>query len=725
MKLDCWPLFAAAALLSGQVRPTSAQQQDSLRPATTIKNETIHVRTRHHLSGSNSNNINNNLHNHNQPPPIGKEQRSARNVARPLVLEPAPAQVSRQPLQQDRVGQQVSAGSKAVLSVLLAIVLLALSSTMFDFVRSQRNQRRRRQRQRPKGYDDIHSQDSGDANTESMLINETDSDYSQSTTSGGGGGDTGGSSEDNHTTRRLVRQIFFSFSLLHSFAHIFHQPPEQKSPQKLLTAKFIQHTHEEQQQPRKLSIDSLHGLRFLSMIWIIIIHTYSFAFQWSFFKSSASENIYKTAASQLIANGAFACDSFFLIGGFLLPYLTFPAYSPRSSSGNNSQHSTRALAPENKPTQAVILLSPGSGGSSSSSSSSKQQQATAAKKLVKEEKFKFTFARLCTNLLHRYLRMMPLMMAIIGLSATLLRYLGEGPAWDYSTQMYDKWCRKNWWINGLFLHNFLNTQNMCLSHSWYAAVDLQLFLFGQVILFILARSKWLGILTCCLSLFGGQLITALITLLYHLPALPLHTSVSPASMSLYYGEIYIKPYCRASPYLIGILLAYLMRTTSLGQVKLKRWQVATGWTLSIFALLVILLSTLPAMNGQPPGELESALYNALSRPLWACATGWMVFACITNHGGHLEKLLSWRHFIPFSRLSYSAFLVHPIVMAISYGGRTASVPFSHYLMLCLVLGNIVITYASAFLLSSLFELPLLSVERALKQSWSSNKQSSC
>lgn len=615
--------------------------------------------------------------------------------------------------------------------------------------------------------------------------------------------------------------------------------------------------HKQQQQQQPLSIDSLHGLRFLSMIWIIIIHTYSFAFQWSFFKYT-SENIYKTAASQLIANGAFACDSFFLIGGFLLPYLTFPAHSPaasqRAEDGDSSEEepsehiagacdllyplpsppaspapspatASKAVKQSSKQQQLIhhqqrskpppamaanLLLQPsqqqqqqqldcalpsrsasacssqpaaaaqatdGSINSLSRSSLNsfdsrqsaaaftsanthhqyQQQQSAklaphlfplncfraqqvslatnseksfvAAAKLRARERsklgtsqrdsdssgIKFTFARLLANLLHRYLRMMPLMMAIIGLSATLLRYLGEGPAWDYSTLMYDKWCRKNWWINGLFLHNFLNRENMCLSHSWYAAVDFQLFLLGQVILFVLARSRRLGIIMCCAFLFGGQLITAALTLVHHLPALPLHASVSQQSMSLYYGEIYIKPYCRASPYLIGILLAYLMRTTSLGQVKLSRWQVAAGWSASIGSLLLILLSTLPAMNGQPPGELESALYNALSRPLWACATGWMVFACITKHGGIFEKILSARHFIPFSRLSYPAFLVHPIVMAISYGGRQASVPFSHYLMLCLVLGNIVITYASAFVLSALFELPLLSVERAVKR----------
>lgn len=121
------------------------------------------------------------------------------------------------------------------------------------------------------------------------------------------------------------------------------------------------------------------------------------------------------------------------------------------------------------------------------------------------------------------------------------------------------------------------------------------------------------------------------------------------------------------------------------------------------------------MNGHTPSELQSAAYSALSRPLWACATGWMIFACITKQAGPIGSLLSARCFVPFSRLTYPAFLIHPIVMAIFYGSRQSSFHFSHYLMLYLILGNIVITYASAFVLAALFELPLLSIERIVKR----------
>lgn len=62
--------------------------------------------------------------------------------------------------------------------------------------------------------------------------------------------------------------------------------------------------------------------------------------------------------------------------------------------------------------------------------------------------------------LNRYIRMTPTMMFIIGFGATMLRYFGSGPEWTNSTVMFDLWCRKNWWINLLYLHNFIDTDNM-------------------------------------------------------------------------------------------------------------------------------------------------------------------------------------------------------------------------------------------------------------------------
>lgn len=70
------------------------------------------------------------------------------------------------------------------------------------------------------------------------------------------------------------------------------------------------------------------------------------------------------------------------------------------------------------------------------------------------------------------------MMVVIAFCATCLRYIGQGPVWFESITMFDKWCEQNWWVNALYLHNFIKIENMvslvffgnanhCLTYFYY------------------------------------------------------------------------------------------------------------------------------------------------------------------------------------------------------------------------------------------------------------------
>lgn len=62
------------------------------------------------------------------------------------------------------------------------------------------------------------------------------------------------------------------------------------------------------------SISCLHGIKVLCMLWIIIVHSYSFGIQWLFF---SNPNTFKKASEdlfgQIFANGTLAVDVFFFI----------------------------------------------------------------------------------------------------------------------------------------------------------------------------------------------------------------------------------------------------------------------------------------------------------------------------------------------------------------------------------------------------------------------------
>ncbi|XP_076316444.1 nose resistant to fluoxetine protein 6-like isoform X2 [Tachypleus tridentatus] len=359
------------------------------------------------------------------------------------------------------------------------------------------------------------------------------------------------------------------------------------------------------------SIEVLHGIRVLTIIWIITGHSCSFALRWLFFRSSIGiGSVSQSLWIQPLVNGTLSVDTFFFLSGFLVTFLTL-------------------------------------------------------KKLKKSE------GKLHLGLFyfHRYWRMTPLMMVIIAFSAGILRYVFEGPAWLDTVVMYDAWCRKNWWLNALYLQNFIDTSNMCLSHSWYSAVDFQFYLVSPIIIYPFYRGIRWGLPILVGFFVLTSVVTGLITGSQHLPPVPLLTKAIPETvMNTYSSMVYIKPYCRMGPFLVGVTLGYILYSNG-RKVVLKKRYVTLGWFLAFVCSVLALYGMWPAYEGNLPNDLASAMYSALARTAWAIGLAWLTFACTVGYGGFITSLLSWRGFIPFSRLTYSAYLIHPVLMAALYGDK--------------------------------------------------------
>jgi peptidoglycan/LPS O-acetylase OafA/YrhL len=71
----------------------------------------------------------------------------------------------------------------------------------------------------------------------------------------------------------------------------------------------------------------------------------------------------------------------------------------------------------------------------------------------------------------RYIRFAPLLLLTILMHSTWLYRVGSGPLWDKVNFAERQFCRQNWWINMLFLDNYVNVEEKCLIHTWYLAAD--------------------------------------------------------------------------------------------------------------------------------------------------------------------------------------------------------------------------------------------------------------
>lgn len=89
-------------------------------------------------------------------------------------------------------------------------------------------------------------------------------------------------------------------------------------------------------------------------------------------------------------------------------------------------------------------------------------------------------------------RLTPAYFAIIGLYATWMPKLGDGPLWDSRMGLEQERCQISWWKNLLYINNYIGNESLCMFQSWYLATDTQLFVLAPLILYPLWKWKTFG-----------------------------------------------------------------------------------------------------------------------------------------------------------------------------------------------------------------------------------------
>ncbi|KAG8323368.1 hypothetical protein J6590_006377 [Homalodisca vitripennis] len=121
--------------------------------------------------------------------------------------------------------------------------------------------------------------------------------------------------------------------------------------------------------------------------------------------------------------------------------------------------------------------------------------------------------------IHRLIRLLPAYATVVFFYATVYYKLGSGPIWNAVVKQEQDQCRDYWWVNLVFLNNYLGGDKMCLLQSWYIACDFQLFLAGTLLLILLNRRPVLGLSVSGVLLIVASLAPFLGTLWYNRPAL--------------------------------------------------------------------------------------------------------------------------------------------------------------------------------------------------------------
>lgn len=410
------------------------------------------------------------------------------------------------------------------------------------------------------------------------------------------------------------------------------------------------------------TIPVLHGLKAISMIWVILGHTCIICFKYSD-NMEFRRLIQKEFFFQTIINGAFSVDTFFFVSGLLVSFLYFR-------------------------TNAKGKLDPLSKG---------------------RNKFIGGVLHFLGLIFYRFARLTAPYLFVLGVTEVAMKWFNynsvfEVPALDHEN------CPKYWWRNLLYINTLFPVEQMCMLWSWYISDDSQFYVIGAIILIVATRH-----FKSAASLLTVIAVSSWITTGYiaysnsHLPG-------TDDPMALF-DKIYDKPWTRLGPYFIGMCAGWILFKKDC-RISMSKWTLTIGWTVST-GLLLALVYGLYEANLSP---IVGALYSALSHSAWALGLAWIVIACVTGYGGIVNKILSLPILYPFSRVTYCAYLIHPILIRGMVMTTDSPLHLGTAVTLTIFMGQTVASFIVSFVLSLIFEAPVVSMLRIINKVVIQHKQ---
>ncbi|XP_062550333.1 nose resistant to fluoxetine protein 6-like [Armigeres subalbatus] len=392
---------------------------------------------------------------------------------------------------------------------------------------------------------------------------------------------------------------------------------------------------------RSNTIDCIHGVRVLAITWIIFAHTYLV------YNSSPLINPIDTLRwidsfhSTLIIAGPLSVDTFFLLSGLLIVW-----------SQMRELDRTRFL---NVP---VMYL-------------------------------------------HRYIRLTPVFAALILFTVGIMPGISSGPLWSTSFALSVNQCNQYWWSALLYVQNYVNSDQICLGHSWYLSVDMQLFLISPLLIYPLWKWGKIMFIPVGLLILTSVISSFVMFMVYNLPGSVLITDINRDSLT------YVPTHTRMGAWMVGVITGYIFHRNRSATVRLRKSRVVLGWTLSMVALVGIIVGThyvnQPVAGTHP--QIYDALFESLKHVVWACGVAWIIFACANGYGGPVNSVLSLRVWQPLGKLSYCLYLLHlPMQTVLTASTRTVR-SFSDFRAIHTFWGEFCLTVLAAVVWTLCFEIP--------------------
>ncbi|RXG54390.1 Nose resistant to fluoxetine protein 6 [Armadillidium vulgare] len=217
------------------------------------------------------------------------------------------------------------------------------------------------------------------------------------------------------------------------------------------------------------------------------------------------------------------------------------------------------------------------------------------------------------------LRLSPPVLMFVIFLATIGGLFPYGPLAPQYKDVKTEACRAFWWVDWTFFSNFVfRFGDKMMANKGESFAVRFIFLTAVTIASFAIPSIIIGV--------SGTYPSSMLTF-------------NSAKNTDYTQLVYMMPYCRASPYLMGVWAGYLLWKNNQKKIELTYKQVAIGWIAYAVLTFIIVFGLYPfnyVDRTNPADDISvwySVLYGGFHRGIWGMCICWVIIACHWGYGG--------------------------------------------------------------------------------------------
>ncbi|XP_013147114.1 PREDICTED: nose resistant to fluoxetine protein 6-like [Papilio polytes] len=332
---------------------------------------------------------------------------------------------------------------------------------------------------------------------------------------------------------------------------------------------------------------------------------------------------------------------------------------------------------------------------------------------IRSIKANSTLWDLLKMLIKRYFRLIWWYIAVQVTIIFILPRFGCGPLCSRYMDYEQGACLKTWWLGLLMMVNYIDRTNICHPPSWYISSDFQLTLLATLLFWIHQKHPRIGkicfsILACLSILLPG--IAA-----YNTPELgdnPFHFQLYNVMRNVEDSKFfasYLQTHNRASPYLVGLMLGYVMNNYGVKGFRNNFTKKQLFVYVTPFIAAIVYLHTWSY-------NLQVMLYIVLHRIMWAFFNCGIIIMCEYGSLPYIKEFLSWSIFLPLSKLTYGIYMIHCVTIMYNSTSMRSPLHYNGYLLTEKFLGNLTLSCFISLFFLLFVEAPLNNLIKMLLDS---------